>query len=84
MAVRRAAESALVKVRVTAGARKERVRAGKDLRTLLVEVRAEPIRNEANARVLALVAKHLNVEPKRVQLIRGHHSSAKLLKVIMP
>ena len=37
--------------------------------------------NQANTRVLELVAIHLDVPPKAVHIVTGHHRSSKLLRI---
>jgi len=70
-----------IKVRVSAGAKKDEVtELAPD--TLVVSVRAKPERNEANRRMLELVAKHLGIAMGRIRLIHGHHSPAKILEVL--
>ena len=47
-----------------------------------VSVREKPERNQANARVIALVAAHLKVPAKNVRIVRGQHSPSKMLLIL--
>ena len=47
-----------------------------------VWVRAEAERGLANASVVALVARELNVEPKRLRIVKGAASPAKILALL--
>ena len=69
-----------IKVRVKAGAKKEAltVVAGG---TLELAVKEEAENNQANRRVLELVATHFGVAVERVRIIRGHRSPSKLLAI---
>lgn len=66
-------------VRVTPGARVEalEIAGGR----LLAKVRARPEDGKANAAVLALVAKALDVPVSRMSLLRGATSREKLLRI---
>lgn len=69
-----------IKVRVTAGAKKEAVtKVSKSSYKMSVKQPAE--RNLANVRVIELMASHLKVPAKTVRIINGHHSPSKLLSV---
>ena len=70
-----------LKVRVSTDATKDEVtELAPD--TLVISVRAKPERNEANRRMLELVAEHLGVAVGRIRLIHGHHSPAKILEIL--
>jgi uncharacterized protein YggU (UPF0235/DUF167 family) len=69
----------LVRVRVTAGARKETV-AEKD-GTFVVAVKEPAEANAANARVRAILAAHFAVPLARVQLKSGHQKPSKLFVI---
>ncbi|MDE2405301.1 MAG: DUF167 domain-containing protein [Sphingomonadales bacterium] len=66
-------------LRVTPGARVEGVEI--DGGRVLVKVRAKPSDGEANAAVLALLAKALGVPGSRLTLLRGATSREKLVGV---
>lgn len=69
-----------VRVKVTPGARKERVLpTGND--TYDIYVREPALRNLANKRVGAIVAEEYKVTPDKVQLIQGHRSRNKTFSV---
>ena len=69
-----------IKVRVTAGAKKETVtQVSKSSYKLTVKEPAE--RNLANARVLELMALTLQVPKAKVKIINGHQSPSKMLSV---
>jgi len=66
-------------VRVTPGARVEALEISGD--RLLAKVRAKPEDGKANAAVLALLARALNVATSRLSLLRGATSREKLVKL---
>lgn len=68
----------LIKVRVTVGARAEKVVKKKD-DLYVVSVKQKAERNEANDRVLEIFRKlHLR---KSVRIVKGHKSPAKIVEV---
>lgn len=69
-----------VRARVTAGARKESV-LKKGAGEFEIHVREKALRNQANARVLFLVARECGVSPSSVRLVNGHRSPAKLFRI---
>lgn len=71
-----------VKVRVTAGARRERVVRESET-SFAISVRAVAARNEANERVRELLADAFVCDVRRVHLLRGHRSSVKLYVVAL-
>lgn len=71
-----------VKVKVTAGARKEKlVQISADHFEISVREKAE--RNMANARVREMVAGFLGVPVGKTKIILGHHSPGKIFSVDM-
>ena len=70
----------LITVRVTTQAKRESVEVI-DERRLAISVRESPERNEANARVIELLARHFDVAVSRVRLLRGHHKRSKVFEV---
>ena len=71
----------LVRVRVKAGARKERfaeTAPGK----FEADVKEEAERNAANGAVIALVAHHFGVPEKSVRIVSGHRRPNKTIRVI--
>lgn len=66
-------------VRVTPGARVEALDIVQG--RLLAKVRAKPEDGKANAAVLALVAKALDIPASRLSLLRGATSREKLLQI---
>ena len=71
----------LVKVRVTTGAKNERIERVSEDR-FDIAVREKPAANQANQRVVALVARELGILASQVRIIRGHHRASKILSVI--
>ncbi len=67
-----------IKVKVKAGAKKEKftVRA---IDKFDIEVKEEAQNNMANARVRALMAKHLEVPLSFIRIVSGHHSPSKII-----
>ncbi|OGG68794.1 hypothetical protein A3H77_00130 [Candidatus Kaiserbacteria bacterium RIFCSPLOWO2_02_FULL_56_11] len=70
-----------IRVRVTAGARKESV-IEVDSKRLEIAVKEKAKDNAANRRVVELVARHYRVPVKSVRITRGHTSPAKLLTIL--
>lgn len=69
-----------IRVRVTPGARKERMEQTADT-TFAVSVREKAQRNLANTRVRELIAEHYNTTTARVRLISGHRSATKVFAI---
>lgn len=69
-----------IKVKVTAGAKKELITQERDT-VLSITVQEEAKGNRANARVLELVAKWYEVPVGRVRIINGHHHPHKLISI---
>ena len=74
-----------IHVKVSAGAGKEEFkprldrtgRESSDHFEISVKEKAE--RNEANNRIIELIAKHFKIPVKKVRIINGHHHPSKLL-----
>ncbi|MEO1969022.1 MAG: DUF167 domain-containing protein [Sphingomonadaceae bacterium] len=66
-------------VRVTPGARVESVEIGAN--KLLVKLRAKPTDGQANAALIALLAKALDCAPSQLELLRGATSREKLVQL---
>ena len=71
----------LIKIKVTTGAKKDSLKIVSEGRWE-VSVREKPQQNQANARVLALVASRLGVRVNQIRIMSGHHSSSKTLKIL--
>ena len=72
--------SKTVKVKVVAGAKKERLEEEKEgVFTIAVRERAE--RNEANTRVRELVAEYFAVPMGKVRMVTGHHGPTKRFEI---
>lgn len=67
-------------VTVRAGARARSVEQRPD-GSLLVKTTVAPEKGKANADVIELVAEHFNVPKSCVEVVRGHTSSKKILKI---
>lgn len=67
-------------IRVTPGAASSRVVEAED-GTLRVYVTCKPKDGEANAAVVRLIAKWLDVAPTRVRIVRGLRSRDKVIEV---
>lgn len=73
-------EERLIRVRVTASAKREQVEQHTDGSfTIAVKERAEA--NAANARVRAILAAHFGVSLAQVQLKSGHQKPSKLFAI---
>lgn len=69
-----------IKVKVTAGARKEKIaQISEDHFEISVREKAE--RNMANARIHEMVAEFFKVSIGKTKIISGHHSPGKILSV---
>lgn len=70
----------LLKVKVTTDAKIEKItKKAKD--SILVSVKESAERNMANKRVLELVREYLKVYNKDIRIIKGHHSSSKIINI---
>lgn len=69
-----------IHVKVQAGAKKE-TWVSKKPAHFLAAVREKAENNQANARVLQLVADHFGVAVERVRIVNGHHSPSKLISI---
>ena len=65
---------------VTADARRDRLYKAKD-GTLTISVRAPAERNQANRRVLEIVAREFDVEVTQVRIFSGHRSRSKMISI---
>jgi uncharacterized protein YggU (UPF0235/DUF167 family) len=69
-----------IKVKVTAGSRKEKIEKKSDDH-FIVSVKEPAERNLANNRVCEIIAMNFNVNRKAVKIINGHQSSSKILSI---
>lgn len=69
-----------IHLRVTTSAKHEEFKK-KSTDHFEVFVREPAERNLANARVLKLVALHLNIPQSHIRIINGHHSPTKLISI---
>ena len=74
------ADDERVKVRVIPRARRNEV-CGERSGRLVVRVVAAPVDDQANVAVRKLVADHLGVGVSRVEMVSGHHSRDKVLRI---
>ncbi|MBU6371012.1 MAG: DUF167 domain-containing protein [Patescibacteria group bacterium] len=70
----------LVKVKVSAGAKRETV-AVKGPGSLAIAVREPAEENRANERVIALVRRHFGVYNGEVKIVKGQHSQNKIISI---
>ncbi|PIT91069.1 hypothetical protein COU17_02155 [Candidatus Kaiserbacteria bacterium CG10_big_fil_rev_8_21_14_0_10_49_17] len=73
-------ESKLVRVHITAGAKKENLTEDDGVLKVSVKERAE--KNMANRRMCELVAEHFHVSAGAVRIIAGHHHPRKIVSII--
>lgn len=73
-------EERLVRVRVAAGERREKVEEKPD-GTFVIAVKEPAEANAANARVRAILAERLGISPAQVQLHSGHQKPSKLFRI---
>ena len=69
-----------IKVKVATGTKRESV-IEKSEGIFEISVKEKAQRNEANARVIELIAKHLNAPKNKVKIANGHHRKNKLIIV---
>ncbi len=69
----------IVKVRVIPRAKSEGI--VEENGTLVIRVRDPPERGKANKRVIELVARYFNVPKSKVEIVKGHTSREKVIKV---
>jgi uncharacterized protein YggU (UPF0235/DUF167 family) len=69
-----------VKVRVIAGAKKELFKKVSET-SFKLSVHEEAKQNQANRRIIMLVAEHFGVSTKKIRIISGHHHPSKILDV---
>ncbi|MBK5215779.1 MAG: DUF167 domain-containing protein [Candidatus Pacebacteria bacterium] len=72
-----------IKVKVTAGAKKEIIKQ-KNKDTYILSVREPAERNLANKKVCEIMASELKVPIKNVRIISGHQSPSKILSINSP
>ena len=69
-----------IHIKVRANSKKEEFRK-KNEDHFEISVREKAEHNLANARVLELIALHLNIPQSHIRIINGHHSPTKLLSI---
>lgn len=69
-----------IKVTVTPNAKKETI-IEMDPKVLAICVREKTEQNQANKRMLELVADHFGVHSRKVRIMTGHRSRSKILTV---
>lgn len=69
-----------IKVTVTPNAKKESI-IEMDSKSLAICVREKTERNEANKRMLELVAVHFGILPQGVRIMTGHRARSKILTI---
>jgi uncharacterized protein (TIGR00251 family) len=72
----------LVRAKVRAGARKESFQA-KSETVFEISVKEPAEENRANARVVALIARHFRVAAIKVRIVKGQRSPGKTLRVFV-
>ncbi|OHA57110.1 MAG: hypothetical protein A2114_00795 [Candidatus Vogelbacteria bacterium GWA1_51_14] len=73
--------SRFIKIKVTAGARRESVEEVSE-NSYAVNVKVKAEKNQANIRALELLNNYLNLPPRSIRLISGHHHPHKLAEVM--
>lgn len=46
-----------------------------------VSVREKPEQNQANRKIIQIVARYFKMEPEQVRMISGHHKPSKILSI---
>ncbi|MBM4387686.1 MAG: DUF167 domain-containing protein [Deltaproteobacteria bacterium] len=49
--------------------------------TFEIRVKEKPERGEANRKAVSLIAEHLEIDEKKIRIIKGHHERSKILMV---
>ncbi len=70
----------LISIRVKAGASKELVERISDTK-FKISVREKPQDDQANRRVIAVLAGHLQVPITKIRIVKGRHSPSKILSI---
>ena len=73
-------DSTRLAIRVIPRAKRDEV-GGERGGRLIVRTTAAPVDDQANAAVRKLVAAHLGVPVRRVEIVSGHHSRDKVLSI---
>lgn len=73
-------EATLLEIRVVTRASRDEV-GGERAGRLLVRTTAPPVDDRANRAVCKLVADHLGVPARRVEIVAGHHARDKVLRI---
>jgi uncharacterized protein len=73
-------ESTRLAIRVIPRAKRDEV-GGQRAGRLLVRTTAAPVDDQANAAVRRLIAAHLDVPIRRVEIVSGHHSRDKVVSI---
>jgi uncharacterized protein len=73
----------LLKVKVQPEASEDRL-VVRSADSFLIRVRQPPESGRANRAMLALLAAHLGVPPRRLWIVKGAHSPAKIVEVRSP
>jgi uncharacterized protein YggU (UPF0235/DUF167 family) len=73
-------ESTRLAIRVIPRAKHDEV-GGERAGRLLVRTTAAPVDDQANVAVRRLIAEHLNVSIRRVEIVSGHHSRDKVVSI---
>ncbi|MEN9767173.1 DUF167 domain-containing protein [Vulcanococcus sp.] len=71
---------ALVAIRVQPRASRDRVLGERD-GAIAIALKAPPVDGEANAALIKFIARCLSLPPRQVQLVRGHSSRQKWIRV---
>lgn len=67
-----------IRVKVSAGSKKENLKQVKENR-FEISVKQKAKNNEANKRVIEILADFFNLPNKKIRIVNGHHASTKLL-----
>ena len=78
--VTRGPMSHTIRIRVVPRSRREAVEPERDGR-LVVRTTAAPVDGSANARVVELLAAHFGVRPRQVEILSGHRSRDKTVRI---
>ena len=71
----------LIRVKVNPATSKNSISLMEDNITYKVQLKAQPIKGKANKELITFLAKHYQVRSSQVEIISGHYSQIKLIKV---
>ncbi len=69
-----------IKITALTGQKQEFLKEGENGR-FVVSVKEKAEQNQANNKIIILVAEYLKIDPKKIRFISGHHKPSKILSI---